>query len=590
LGESRALDPAQKERFRRTGAAHLVAVSGLHLGLVVLAVFWAANRALLRVPPLARRIDVGRAAAAAAVPAAVFFALLAGGRTPVARACAMATCLLVARAAGRRGRTADALAFAGAALLAWDPGDLSTPGFQLSFSAVIAFALVLGRRPRGEKLLDAEGDAGARTALIRRAVRAAARALRATVVAAAATGPIALFHFGRISLLAIPVNALAVPFTSLALMPGLLAVSALAGPAPEAAAVLARPVGLGLGLLDRGLSLASELPCTVEPHGPLGACAATAACAAAIAAVTSRFRAAAAAGACAAILALSSAALDPTAMPAGRLTVDFLDVGQGDATLITFPNQRHWLVDSGGSRGGSFDPGARVVVPVLRALGVRRLDALVLTHPDPDHAGGMPAVADAVEVGEIWDNGQGLAEGAHESYGRLLALAERRAVPVLRGGRICGERRVGGVRVTALHPCHDPRGYDPGLDFNDNSIVLHLAFGSFSILLAGDLGAEGEGLLLARGAVPRADVLKLGHHGSRTSTTPDFLAAVDPSVAIASCGPWNPWGMPHRDVRAALRRRRVRLYRTDLDGAIRVVTDGEVALIEAARPAGRPRW
>jgi len=117
-------------------------------------------------------------------------------------------------------------------------------------------------------------------------------------------------------------------------------------------------------------------------------------------------------------------------------------------------------------------------------------------------------------------------------------------------------------------------GYDPGLSFNDNSLVMHLSYGRTSFLLAGDLGREGERILMERGAVPRSDVLKLGHHGSRNSSTRDFLDLARPSIGVASCGLGNRYGMPHRDVRRRLEERNIRLFRTDLNGAVRIVSDG----------------
>jgi len=586
LGEAAVLDPGQKERFRRTGTAHLLAVSGLHLGLVVLFAFAIARAALVRVTRLAARFDVTRLAALAAIPLAIAFALLTGARPPVVRACVMAVCALLGRALGRRAALGEAISLAAAGLLAWDPLELSRPGFQLSFAAVLGFVLVLGRRaPSGSYSAKPAGaDPGRLARLASRVARAALRALEASVAAAAATSPLVLLHFERLSLVGIPVNAVAVPLAGFVIMPGLLVVTALAGPLPRLAEVLAQPAGAVLEALEACLTAVADLPCTLESPGPLAAIGVCLLCAAALIALARRRRPAILVAATALLALALSVPLDPPRLPTGRLTVDFLDVGQGDATLITFPGGAHWLVDAGGSTGGAYDMGEYLLVPILRALRVRRIDTLVLTHPDPDHVGGMAAVASRVEVGRIWDNGQGAAEGAVPQYGELLEIAARRSIPIERPAQICGAHTEGSVEIDVLHPCHDEVGYDPGLTFNDNSIVLHLAFGRVSLLLPGDLGREGEAIVLARGAIPRADLIKLGHHGSAASSSTAFLDAAGPSVAIASCGVWNRFGFPHASLLARLHRRGTHVLRTDRHGAIRVVTDGETMSITPRLP------
>jgi competence protein ComEC len=535
--------------------------------------------------PLSRRIDVARVAAAAAIPLAIGFALLAGGRPPVVRACVMAVCVLAGTALGRKAHAPEAVALAGIGLLAVDPSELLRPGFQLSFAAVLGFLLVLRRTNTTAGDPPTEQEQPARIAQIARRIgRGGMRLLRASAAATAATTPLVLYHFDRVSLVGLPVNAVAVPIAIFAVMPGLLLVTALATPLPDAAALLARPVGWLLGALDRALGWIAGLPCTLESPGPAAAVATCLLCLSLLLALARHHRVALAALALAAVALATSLVADPSRFPARRLTLDFLDVGQGDATLVTFPDGRHWLFDAGGNHHGVFDVGEHLLVPTLRALRVRRLDALILTHPDPDHVGGMPAVAAALPVGCIWDNGQGAAEGAVDAYAELLDIATRRGIPVRRTPAICGAHGRAGVAVAVLHPCHDPRGYDPGLSFNDNSLVVRLSYDGVSVLLTGDLSAEGEQLLLERQSLEATDLLKLGHHGSRTSSTPAFLDALAPGTGVASCGAWNRFGMPHRSLRQALLGRGVRLLSTDAHGAVRVVTDGRAIEIETHKP------
>ncbi|MCP4677660.1 MAG: DNA internalization-related competence protein ComEC/Rec2 [Deltaproteobacteria bacterium] len=583
LGESGVLGFDARERFRRTGTAHLLSVSGLHLGLAVLFVFWLLKNGLLYSSRLTERWEVGRIAAAVAIPIAVSFAFLAGGRTPVVRACVMVVCALAARMLGRASDTGPAIALAGAALLVADPRALFEPGFQLSFAAVLSFVIVLRmkRQESGiseEELLEGEEKEPTLRRVATHLGTAARDLLRSSVAAAAATTPLVLYHFGYVSWIAVLTNMVAVPITGMIILPGLLIVTALAGPAPYFAGILARPVGGALCLLDKFLGLVARIPCTIENPGPFLGAAVAAACVSALLLVAYRKRAGWLFTAAAAVLAALGALADPPPFPPGKLTVDILDVGQGDSILVTFPDGRHWLVDAGGAWGGRFDVGERIVVPSLRALGVKRLDKVVVTHPDFDHVGGLPAVLDAIEVGELWENGQGEAEGANDNYNASLEAAGMLGVTIRKTPGICGEHQIGGVNVVVVHPCGMAGSYDPVLSFNDNSIVMLLHHGLVTVALPGDIEQEAELQLIERGALGEVDVLKLPHHGSRTSTSPELLEVTSPWMGIASAGRLRR--MPHREVIHRLDERKILLKRTDRDGAVRIVSDGRVVSVE----------
>jgi competence protein ComEC len=187
---------------------------------------------------------------------------------------------------------------------------------------------------------------------------------------------------------------------------------------------------------------------------------------------------------------------------------------------------------------------------------------------------------DAVTLGAFWDTGQGEDEGAGAEYAALLASYRARGVAIVRPALLCGTRLMGGARVEVLAPCPGPL-VDRGA--NDNSFVIRITFGARSVLLVGDAEHTAEAELLAtRHDSLRADVLKVGHHGSRTSTTPSFLAAVDPSIAVVSCGIRNRFGHPATPTLLTLGRSRARLYRTDRDGSVTVTTDGNTLEVSAA--------
>ena len=239
-----------------------------------------------------------------------------------------------------------------------------------------------------------------------------------------------------------------------------------------------------------------------------------------------------------------------------------LDVGQGDAILIQTLD-RAVLVDAGAALPGRFDRGRSVVVPALAALGVRRLDLVVATHADIDHRGGLPAVLAAFPYDRLWLPYGGLTDPA---FAALREVAERRAVRVEERGAAGASARWAGLEVAPLWPPRTPRPTTR----NAGSLVLRISVGGRRVLLPGDLPSAQEEAVLARGNQVAADVLVLGHHGSRTSTGALFLDAVAPSLAIVSGPRFSPFGTPHREVRERLRARAIRLAWTGRDGAVAV--------------------
>jgi competence protein ComEC len=256
-----------------------------------------------------------------------------------------------------------------------------------------------------------------------------------------------------------------------------------------------------------------------------------------------------------------------------------LDVGQGDATLLEFPGGEAMLVDGGGFVGGSLDTGRRVLLPVLRARRRRRLDVVALSHPHPDHFSGLQSLVEQCEVGEFWDTGQGEREGAGPLYAKLLKTLRSRGVRVRRPDELCGQPRTfGGARVEVLGPCPT---FVPGRPANDNSLVLRIDHGQRSFLLVGDAEQAQETELLASGASLGADVLKVGHHGSRTSTSPEFLAQVGPRFATLSCGVRNRFGHPDPQTLANLRHAGTLALRLDRMGQVEFVSDGSLLRVRA---------
>jgi len=268
-----------------------------------------------------------------------------------------------------------------------------------------------------------------------------------------------------------------------------------------------------------------------------------------------------------------------------QLVVTFLDVGQGDSIVIQGPSGRAVLVDGGGEVEGhltGYDIGARRVVPALRRLRLRGIDVLLLSHPHEDHVGGLVAVLQNFPVGLVLDSG--FVHPA-PSYPRFLRLVEEKQVPyrLARRGQLLDLG--GGAAAVLLNP-REPLVIGSGSDVHANSVVARLVYGAASVLLTGDIEALTEAILLSEGTDLRSTVLKVAHHGSATSSTPVFLEAVAPRVAVISVGAMNPFGHPHRATLDALHAVGAVVYRTDIHGAVTVSTDGTQLWVRTVRDAG----
>jgi competence protein ComEC len=248
--------------------------------------------------------------------------------------------------------------------------------------------------------------------------------------------------------------------------------------------------------------------------------------------------------------------------------VVFLDVGQGDSALVQLPGGRNLVVDAGGLPGNSFDVGERIVAPSLRIFGVGHVDTVVLTHGDPDHIGGAAAILRRFRPGAVWE---GVPVPPHAGLRELAAQAAASRVSwrtVVAGDR----ERAGGVEIRVLHP---PRpDWERQRVRNEDSIVLELLFGDVSIVLPGDIAAEGEQAVTPLLSAAAVRVLKAPHHGSASSSTAPFLDAARPAAVVFSEGRGNRFGHPAPIVLQRYRERHALIFRTDEDGAIVLDTDG----------------
>jgi competence protein ComEC len=528
LGDTADLPLDASTAFREGGVAHILAISGLHLGLVAALV-----AALLR--PLPLRVP---ARDALVLAAGLVYAVFAGLAAPVVRAALMLALALGARLLGRPTSGRQTLGLAALALLAVTPKHLFEVGFLLTFAAVAgigALGMPIARRLRALRVPEFAADA-----------------LGATLGAELAVLPIQALAFNTVPIASLLSNLLLIPLAGLFLTVSLAVLPLLLVPATAAFALVPVRLLADTQLLALG-ALESLRPLRFVPTPSFVLASSCAGLLALGAALRGRPRAAALLGGSVAALAIAAA---PASHPVSP-RLDAVDVGQGDSWVVSSPSGRV-LVDGGGSVDAAYDFGRARLLPRLGDLGAVAFDAVVLTHPHPDHARGLLAVLRLAPVSLLV-----LPEGASRNpfLDEVLAGAARRGVPVLRAG--LGSRiEAAGLVLEVLHPGEEtyPRGKE-----NNGSLVLSTHLAGRRVLFTGDIEGLAERDLVARGGL-LADVLKVPHHGSRTSSSPAFLAAVAPRVALIGVGRKNPYGHPARDVLERLRAAHARTLRTDLDG------------------------
>ena len=621
-GDRTFLSRSLRVGFERTGSFHMLVVSGFHLAIVSGCIFWIAGR--LRLPRFPATLLT--------IVASFGYALFTGFAIPVQRSLWMVTLYLLGRLVYRERSPMNTIGFAALCLLAASPHSLFESGFQMTLLAVAAIGgiampllestihpYLAATRDLGLVAIDVKLPprqaafrvilrmiAGRLTGALHRAmgwrvfpwaVRSALRVWELVVVACvvelAMTLPMATY-FHRITIFALPVNLLILPLLTV-LMPAavitLIALLVWPAAAVVPAAVVAVLLHFGVRLVHVFGALAMgdfRIPGPLVGQTALFCVLLGAAMVLAHGAKWQRR----AAWAALAAGALAAVAPRPVQHPRDALLVEAIDVGQGDSLLLISPDGKTLLVDGGGLTGGfpsgtyqreegwvggagalpEFDIGEEVVSPALWARGIRRLDAVALSHAHSDHMGGLPAVLHNFRPSELW-----VGNNPHTaSYDALLREAAELRVQMRSFG--AGDVvELGAARVGVLAPLP---GYQPGAaPVNNDSMVLRVAYGNTSVLLEGDAEAPVEETMMARAGL-ESTLLKVGHHGSVTSTRPEFLARVAPRWAVISCGLRNRFGHPRPEILGELEQARVRTFSTDINGATCFRLDGKEARAE----------
>jgi len=558
-GERSAMPPDLRAEFQETGTVHILVTAGLHLGVIALAVLFAL-----------RFCTAPRIVASALTIAAVWaYALFSGLHLPSVRAAAMASFALCAYAAGRSSRSWNAYGAAMLAMAIFWPLSVGDASFALSFSCV--GAIFLFAEPAKEAL---------RGFAMPEKVR---EAVSLSIATQLGTWPLTASIFMLFTPYAVLANLLVVPVVGATMLLG--AAQLLLAPAAALAQALANVNGWLLAWIVAAVHTISTLPAAALAITPPPWWGIAAYDAGLIFAAWAWKRG----GRTPAVVALflgATLVVSPPRSTDHRLRITVLDVGQADAIVVQTPLSHTLVIDAGGRLERGTDGGAtaeavgeRVVVPFLRRQGVRTIDALILSHPHGDHAGGMAPVLRSFGVTEFADGGQ--LYGGY-AYKDALQTARVERVPLVypRAGTVW--RTEDGVTLTFIGPSLP--FIESKNTINDNSIAFILQYKNFRMLFTGDAGVAAEQRFLSESIDLYADVLKVGHHGSPYSSSPRFIAAVHPQYAIISVGRHNMFGHPAPSTIETLQHFGARVYRTDENGAVSVATDGVTTRISGMLP------
>ncbi len=598
IGETRSLSPEIRETFMISGAAHILSISGSHLAFVAGLTFALARLLLRRIPGpwllrIARKITINRLAVLFTLPPVLFYTLLSGSQAATVRSLIMILVYLATLCVQREHQPLNSLAIAFLIVTIPDPLAIFSISFQMSYTAVFALALAAERSSlRTDRASRTSRWADSRWPWIGPLRDPIQSLLFMTVMAGGATIPFTAHYFNQIAWVGFLSNPIVVPLVGWVIVP------------------LGLVCGIGSLILGTGAlplsglneALAGVLLKSVEgfariPGAELHAPSPPVLVIIALYLIGwilwtrryDRFWRSLWVTLCLLPVAFWGFRLLAPA-PRDVLRVSFLDVGQGDAIWIEGPEGQTLLID-GGTAYESFDMGRLVVGPFLWNTGHRKVDVVVVSHPQRDHVGGLVYVLRKFKVGEIWTAGDDSEAGFYDQFRRVV---REKGIPERRVNETGPPNLVrGNFQIRALHPLPPSEsmtgagikskdGRRP-LGGNDRSLVLRIQYKEAVILLTGDIERGAQRELARWGSLLQSTVLKVPHHGSRSSLHPGFLSGTAPEIAVISVGANNPYGHPAPDALAAYLALGSRIYRTDRDGAVLYRTDGEKHWIRTAR-------
>lgn len=570
-GEQGEIPRGIREDFSRAGTAHILAISGEHIGLVALASFALFLRLLKLSERIMLSVNIYKAAAFLTIPPILFYSMLAGSGFSIVRAGIMGGALMLGLILDRRRDIPSLIASAAFLILVFEPQALFDISFQLSFASVVSLAvaspylkMLYSRNSGGKPVLEPERGMG-------RILSWLAVPATASLAATIGTSPLVAYYFNLFSVVSPLSNLIIVPLIGLIVVPlGL--ISSIFIPISQTVSDLLINIDSQLlSMIVKLTSLIAAIPMSslrvVTPN-----LFEMSLLYAAIALLIYR-------GKdirwkyllyviCTSLIILESFYFFRSYFQK-ELRVTFLDVGQGESALVEFPGGKRMLIDGGGLTAGDFDIGERVIGPFLWYNKISKINYIVLSHPNSDHYGGLPFIVRNFDIGEVWESGIEEKSPGYVEFRRAVSESGMSYKKVGDGDRIS----INGVSVYLMNP---PKDYKAKNDFdaNNGSIVMKISLGEISILFTGDIEKEGETLLLTKDNRLKSTVIKAPHHGSLTSSSVAFLDKVRPDNVVFSVGYMNHFGFPNELVTLRYKEIGASAFRTDRDGAVIAATDG----------------
>ncbi|MDO8282506.1 MAG: DNA internalization-related competence protein ComEC/Rec2 [Thermodesulfovibrionia bacterium] len=563
-GLKRGMGQDVLDHFSSTGLTHLLSISGTHFGLLAFLIFQFVKRSLGFLPDKAFKamtlcITPTQAAVVVTMPLLVFYMLLAGAGAPAVRSFIMAFIYMLALLLGRRGQWLNSLSIAAFIILLYEPSSLFDLSFQLSFIAVLSLGIIMENKEETDQLSESRNTEKKKGIFIYadKFIKSLKASILITIAAVLGTAPLIALYFKQFPLVSPLTNMIITPIVCFIILP----LGFLTGFASLLFDLKTLPlswlIDMATGFTIHLTEIFSRIPyANIHVPNPsfLMIMLYYLSCLFLLkSSVRWRYFPL--------VLVVTFYLLNPL-LSKDNFRVTFMDVGQGDSSLVELPDGKAMLIDGGPAAP---DSGRMVVAPYLWSKGIRKIDYLVISHTHPDHYGGIAYLLNNFKTGEVWTNGRG-----SDVITGLIDNAEDQKIIVktLKRGQLLEGN---GYKIYVLHPYEDfyagsPRGAFS--DENSGSLVLKIESDDGSVLFTGDIEEEAENDIAHLGAWLKSDIIKVPHHGGRTSSSIKLLNAVRPEIAVASVGRHNSFHHPHEETVKRYTGSGARLFRTDRDGAV----------------------